>query len=117
MSVQKLKFIELYVIGGFRILKAMDQAGFKEFQNTYKCLLAKRIPPKYDSSLGKPAAWTLRSRVVILQALKESFKDQYCLTSHMGSPESPRNLAYTTAKNSFTGHSELIHQGLFTFRG
>ena len=48
LTLQELNFLEYYVSLRFRIIKAMDQAGYIKHSNTYKYLLAKRIIEKYE---------------------------------------------------------------------
>jgi hypothetical protein len=48
LTNMELKFLECYVTMRFRILKAMNAAGFEKYTNTYKYLLAKRIIEKYE---------------------------------------------------------------------
>jgi hypothetical protein len=49
LTIQELTFLEFYVSLRFRILPAMERAGFTGLSNTYKYLLAKKIIEKYES--------------------------------------------------------------------
>lgn len=50
MTNRELKFLELYVTGSYRIIKAMKMAGYVKGSNTYLYLLAKKIVEKYERS-------------------------------------------------------------------
>ena len=48
MTPKEIKFLQLHVSGKYRIIKAMDKAGYTEYSNTYKYLVAKKIIEKYE---------------------------------------------------------------------